>query len=166
MPLVAFANAQSNVACADGTQNGVCATNPTKYTWSNPLTSTSGAVTVSKTYVETKRPVVKGDAMTAHPNGEPCVIAPVNHTPICSSYSPKVFIEGSQMARIGDKYNRSHNGFDHEISTGASKVYAEGGATSESVVVDTSVTPNTSTTTTTTTDSEGNITSVVVVEEL
>jgi uncharacterized Zn-binding protein involved in type VI secretion len=160
MPLVAFANAQSNVACADGTQNGVCATNPTKYTWSSALTSTSGAVTVSKTYVETKRPVVKGDAMTAHPNGEPCVVAPVNHTPICSSYSPKVFIEGSQMARIGDKYNRSHNGFDHEISTGASKVYAEGGSTSESV--DTTVTPNTLTTTTT--DSDGN--TVVVVTEL
>ena len=160
MPLVAFANAQSNVACADGTQNGVCATNPTKYTWSNPLTSTSGAVTVSKTYVETKRPVVKDDAMTAHPNGEPCVVAPVDHTPICSSYSPKVFIEGSQMARIGDKYNKSHNGFDHEISTGASKVYAGGGLTSESI--DSTVTPNTLTTTTT--DSDGN--TVVVVTEL
>ncbi len=158
MPLVAFANAQSDVACADGTQNGVCATNPTKYTWSSALTSTSGAVTVSKTYVETKRPVVKGDEMTAHPNGEPCVVAPVNHTPICSSYSPKVFIEGSQMARIGDKYNRSHNGFDHAISTGASKVYAGGGSTSESV--DTT----TNTLTTTTTDSEGN--TVTVVTEL
>ena len=96
--------------------------------------------------------------MTAHPNGEPCVVAPVNHTPICSSYSPKVFIEGSQMARIGDKYNRSHNGFDHEISTGASKVYAGGGSTSESV--DTT----TNTLTTTTTDSEGN--TVTVVTEL
>jgi uncharacterized Zn-binding protein involved in type VI secretion len=122
--LAAFANSQSNVACADGTKNGACATNPTKWTWSSALTSTSGPVTVSKTYIETKRPVVDGDAMTPHPNGKPCVVAPVNHTPTCSSYSSKVYVEGSQMARIGDKYNASHDGFDHTISTGASKVYA------------------------------------------
>ena len=121
MPLAAIAAGTSAVACTDGTQNGVCATKPTKWTWSNPLTSASGAATAVKVTLDLGKPVLAGDVMAAHPNGVPCVVAPVNHAPPLTTFSSKVNIEGRFAGRVGDLYDDG-NGFTHTISTGSAKV--------------------------------------------
>jgi len=121
MPLAAIAAGTSDVACTDGTQNGVCAINPTKWTWSSPLTSSSGAATATKVMLDLGRPVLQGDVMASHPDGVPCVVAPVNHSPPLTTYSNKVNIEGKWAGRIGDLYD-DENGFTHTITTGSGKV--------------------------------------------
>ena len=122
MPGAAFADGGSSVACTDGTKNGECDTNPTKWTWSDPLTSSSGAATITKVKLDGNQyPVVDGDAMADHPDGVPCVVEAVDHDPPLVEFSSKVTFEGSGAGRIGDKYD-DENGFDHIISTGSSKV--------------------------------------------
>ena len=59
--------------------------------------------------------------MASHPDGEPCVAAPSNHTPALDTYSSKVFFEGKEAGRIGDTFNKDHS-FDHTITSGSSKV--------------------------------------------
>lgn len=121
MPAVALKSGSSVVACGDGVQGPVCAVTPvTKWTWSIPLTSASVAGS-SNVLVNGIGVVRQGDAMVAHPDGIPCVPAPVFHTPTLTTASSTVFVNGKGIGRVGDDYVM---GVSHIITTGASNVFA------------------------------------------
>lgn len=122
MPAVAKKDGSSSVTCSDGSQGGVCATKPTRYNW-NAESTQSSDVGSADVFVENIGVVRDGDAMISHPDGDPCVQSPSNHSPTLSTFSPNVFANNKQIARIGDKYNNG-TAFDHTISTGASTVFA------------------------------------------
>jgi uncharacterized Zn-binding protein involved in type VI secretion len=63
--------------------------------------------------------------MASHPDGLPCVPAPVFHAPTTSLCAGKVSIGGKKAVRIGSKFNTGTS-FDHTISTGSSKVFIGG----------------------------------------
>ena len=50
--------------------------------------------------------------MKAHANGDLCVATATNHAPTVSTHSSTVFVNGKEIARIGDKYN-SESSQDH-----------------------------------------------------
>jgi len=128
MPEVALKDEESSVACSDGVQGTVCATdaegNPIKWHWDTDTTQKSDAGS-SDVFAEGTGVVRKDDAMKSHANGDPCVASASNHTPKVSTYSSTVFANGKNIARKGDKYN-SESSQDHEITTGAGTVFAGG----------------------------------------
>jgi uncharacterized Zn-binding protein involved in type VI secretion len=129
MPGVALKDEESSVACTDGVVGTVCAVEPgtgtpIKWYWNTDTTQKSNAGS-SDVFAEGTGVVRKDDAMKAHANGDPCVASATNHTPAVSSYSSTVFANGKNIARIGDKYN-SESSQDHEITTGATTVFAGG----------------------------------------
>jgi uncharacterized Zn-binding protein involved in type VI secretion len=63
--------------------------------------------------------------MLSHPDGVPCVPAPVNHAPTTSLCAAKVLIGGKHAVRIGSKFNTG-TPFDHEVTTGSGKVIIGG----------------------------------------
>ena len=92
------------------------------YHWDTPTTQVSDAGS-STVFVNGKGVVREGDAMASHPDGVPCVGAPVNHAPTLSVFSVTVFANGKAMGRVGDKYN-SDGDMDHTIISGSSNVTA------------------------------------------
>ena len=128
MPEVALKNEKSSVACSDGVVGTVCATSgapnftPIKWNWDTDTTQKSDAGS-DDVFAEGTGVVRKDDAMKSHPNGDPCVASATNHTPTVSTHSSTVFVNGKEIARIGDKYN-SESEQDHEITTGATTVFA------------------------------------------
>ena len=130
MPEVALKDEKSSVACTDGVIGTVCATSgapsftPIKWYWNTDTTQKSNAGS-SDVFAEGTGVVRKDDAMKAHANGDPCVASATNHTPAVSTFSSTVFANGKNIARIGDKYN-SESEQDHEITTGATTVFAGG----------------------------------------
>ena len=130
MPEVALKDEKSSVACDDGAIGTVCATSgapnftPIKWNFDTDTTQKSDAGS-SDVFAEGTGVVRKDDAMKAHANGDPCVATAVNHTPTVSTFSSTVFVNGKNIARIGDKYN-SESSQDHEITTGATTVFAGG----------------------------------------
>ena len=129
MPAVALKDEESSVACTDGVIGTVCAVEPgtgtpIKWYWNTDTTQKSNAGS-SDVFAEGTGVVRKDDAMKAHANGDPCVASATNHTPAVSTFSSTVFANGKNIARIGDKYN-SESEQDHEISTGATTVFAGG----------------------------------------
>ena len=128
MPGVALKDEESSVACTDGVVGTVCLTSgapsftPIKWNWDTDTTQKSDAGS-SDVFAEGTGVVRKDDAMKAHANGDPCVSSAVNHTPTVSTHSSTVFVNGKEIARIGDKYN-SESEQDHEITTGATTVFA------------------------------------------
>ena len=130
MPEVALKDEKSSVACTDGVIGTVCATSgapsftPIKWYWNTDTTQKSNAGS-SDVFAEGTGVVRKDDAMKAHANGDPCVASATNHTPAVSTFSSTVFANGKNIARIGDKYN-SESSQDHEITTGATTVFAGG----------------------------------------
>tara|TARA_R110002167_G_scaffold339111_1_gene546790 strand:- start:57 stop:449 length:393 start_codon:yes stop_codon:yes gene_type:complete len=130
MPGVALKDEESSVACTDGVIGTVCATSgapsftPIKWYWNTDTTQKSNAGS-SDVFAEGTGVVRKDDAMKAHANGDPCVASATNHTPAVSTFSSTVFANGKNIARIGDKYN-SESSQDHEITTGATTVFAGG----------------------------------------
>ena len=130
MPEVALKDEKSSVACTDGVIGTVCATSgvpsftPIKWYWNTDTTQNSNAGS-SDVFAEGTGVVRKDDAMKAHANGDPCVASATNHTPAVSTFSSTVFANGKNIARIGDKYN-SESSQDHEITTGATTVFAGG----------------------------------------
>jgi uncharacterized Zn-binding protein involved in type VI secretion len=116
----AFAEGLSVVECTDGTKGTQCAPDP-KFNWNAPSVQVSGPKTITKVTIEGNYPVVENDLMAAHPDGDPCVPSPVNHTPFADTYSSKVTFEGKRVARIGDTYNGGTS-FNHVITTGSGKV--------------------------------------------
>ena len=124
MPGVALKDEESSVACSDGAQGTLCNELFSRYYWDTDTTqkSDAGSDTV---FAEGTGVVRKDDAMKSHANGDPCVASASNHTPEVSTYSSTVFANGKNIARIGDKYN-SESEQDHEISTGATTVFAGG----------------------------------------
>ena len=128
MPGVALKDEESSVACSDGVVGTVCATdgegNPIKWYWNTDTTQKSDAGS-SDVFAESTGVVRKDDAMKAHANGDPCVASATNHTPSVSTFSSTVFANSKNIARIGDKYN-SESEQDHEITTGATTVFAGG----------------------------------------
>ena len=130
MPGVALKDEESSVACTDGVVGTVCATSgapsftPIKWYWNTDTTQKSNAGS-SDVFAEGTGVVRKDDAMKAHANGDPCVASATNHTPAVSTFSSTVFANGKNIARIGDKYN-SESSQDHEITTGATTVFAGG----------------------------------------
>ena len=129
MPEVALKDEKSSVACDDGAIGTVCAVEPgtgTPIKWNfNTDTTQKSDVGSSDVFAEGTGVVRKDDAMKAHANGDPCVATAVNHTPTVSTFSSTVFVNGKNIARIGDKYN-SESSQDHEITTGATTVFAGG----------------------------------------
>lgn len=121
---IAFALGQSQVACTDGTKGPQCAP-PPYWTWSVSSIQVTAATSNTKVYAENKLVAVEGDAMASHPDGVPCVPAPVNHAPITSLCASKVTIGGKKAVRIGSKFNKG-TPFDHTVSTGSSKVFIGG----------------------------------------
>ena len=129
MPGVALKDEKSSVACDDGAIGTVCAVEPgtgtpIKCNFNTDTTQKSDAGS-SDVFAEGTGVVRKDDAMKAHANGDPCVATAVNHTPTVSTFSSTVFVNGKNIARIGDKYN-SESSQDHEITTGATTVFAGG----------------------------------------
>ena len=124
MPGVALKDEESSVACSDGAQGTLCNELCSRYYWDTDTTqkSDAGSDTV---FAEGTGVVRKDDAMKSHANGDPCVASASNHTPKVSTYSSTVFANGKNIARIGDKYN-SESEQDHEITTGATTVFAGG----------------------------------------
>jgi len=73
---VAWANGDSQIACADGAQGPLCATDPDRWNWDVPTVQATAGTSNSKVFVEGKLVAVEGDAMAAHPDGVPCVPSP------------------------------------------------------------------------------------------
>ena len=128
MPGVALKDEKSSVACSDGAQGTECDWDefgsPIKWHWDTDTTQASDAGS-SDVFAESTGVVRKDDVMKSHANGDPCVASATNHTPAVSTFSSTVFANGKNIARIGDKYN-SESLQDHEISTGATTVFAGG----------------------------------------
>ena len=118
----------SSVACEDGAIGTVCLTSgapsftPIKWNFDTDTTQKSDAGS-SDVFAEGTGVVRKDDAMKAHANGDLCVATATNHAPTVSTHSSTVFVNGKEIARIGDKYN-SESSQDHEITTGATTVFA------------------------------------------
>lgn len=124
MTAIAFALGLSDIACTDGVKGSVCAP-PPHWNWNVASTQATAATSNTKVFVEGDLVAVQGDAMASHPDGEPCVPAPVNHAPTTSLCAEKVTIGGKHVVRIGSKFNTGTT-FDHEVSTGSSKVTVGG----------------------------------------
>ena len=128
MPEVALKDEVSSVACEDGAIGTVCLTSgapsftPIKWNFDNDTTQKSDAGS-SDVFAEGTGVVRKDDAMKAHANGDLCVATATNHAPTVSTHSATVFVNGKEIARIGDKYN-SESSQDHRITTGATTVFA------------------------------------------
>ena len=128
MAAVALKDEVSSVACEDGAIGTVCLTSgapsftPIKFNFDTDTTQKSDAGS-SDVFAEGTGVVRKDDAMKAHANGDLCVATATNHAPTVSTHSATVFVNGKQIARIGDKYN-SESSQDHEITTGATTVFA------------------------------------------
>jgi len=120
MTAIAFADGLSNIACTDGIKGAVCAP-PPYWKWNTASTQVTASTSNTKVFTEGNLVAVEGDAMASHPNGDPCVPSPVFHAPITSLCAQKVTIGGKHAVRIGSKFNTG-TGFDHEVSTGSSKV--------------------------------------------
>ena len=124
MTEVAWANGLSIVACTDGAQGPVCAP-PPFWTWSVPTIQATAATTNTKVFVEGNLIAVEGDSMLSHPDGVPCVPAPVNHAPTTSLCAQKVLIGGKYAVRIDSRFNKG-TPFDHKVTTGSAKVIIGG----------------------------------------
>ena len=128
MPEVALKDEVSSVACEDGAIGTVCLTSgapsftPIKWNFDTDTTQKSDAGS-SDVFAEGAGVVRKDDAMKAHANGDLCVATATNHAPTVSTHSATVFVNGKEIARIGDKYN-SESSQDHRITTGATTVFA------------------------------------------
>ena len=128
MPGVALKDEVSSVACEDGAIGTVCLTSgapsftPIKWNFDTDTTQKSDAGS-SDVFAEGTGVVRKDDAMKAHANGDLCVATATNHAPTVSTHSATVFVNGKEIARIGDKYN-SESSQDHKITTGATTVFA------------------------------------------
>ena len=128
MPEVALKDEVSSVACEDGAIGTVCLTSgapsftPIKWNFDTDTTQKSDAGS-SDVFAEGTGVVRKDDAMKAHANGDLCVATATNHAPTVSTHSATVFVNGKEIARIGDKYN-SESSQDHRITTGAATVFA------------------------------------------
>jgi len=128
MPEVALKGEVSSVACEDGAIGTVCLTSgapsftPIKWNFDTDTTQKSDAGS-SNVFAEGTGVVRKDDAMKAHANGDLCVATATNHAPTVSTHSATVFVNGKEIARIGDKYN-SESSQDHRITTGATTVFA------------------------------------------
>jgi uncharacterized Zn-binding protein involved in type VI secretion len=120
MPAVALKGGSSSVSCTDGAQGASCGKNV--YHWNTPTTQTSDAGS-STVFVNGIGVVRDGDTMASHPDGDPCVAAPVNHAPALSGFSGTVYANGKAMGRVGDVYN-SDGHYSHTISSGSSNVFA------------------------------------------
>ena len=121
----AFALGESQIACTDGAQGPLCDTDPDKWTWSVSTIQVTSATSNSKVFVEGKLVAVEDDAMILHPDGDPCVPAPVYHAPTTSLCAANIMIGGKHAVRIGSKFNTG-TGFDHTVLTGSSKVFLGG----------------------------------------
>ena len=124
MPSIAWALGESVIECTDGDQGTLCNPEP-RWNWDTATTQATDATSNTKVFVESKLIAVEGDAMLAHPHGEPCVTAPVNHAPTTSLCAEKVLIGGRHAVRIGSKFNTG-TPFDHEVTTGSIKVIIGG----------------------------------------
>ena len=128
MPGVALKDEVSLVECSDGAIGTVCETSgppsftPIKFNFDTDTTQKSDAGS-SDVFAEGTGVVRKDDAMKAHANGDLCVATATNHAPTVSTHSATVFVNGKEIARIGDKYN-SESSQDHKITTGATTVFA------------------------------------------
>ena len=128
MPEVALKDEVSSVACEDGAIGTVCLTSgapsftPIKFNFDTDTIQKSDAGS-SDVFAEGTGVVRKDDAMKAHANGDLCVATATNHAPTVSTHSSTVFVNGKEIARIGDKYN-SESSQDHRITTGATTVFA------------------------------------------
>ena len=130
MPGVALKDEVSLVECSDGAIGTVCETSgppsftPIKFNFDTDTVQESDAGS-DNVFAEGTGVVRKDDAMKAHANGDLCVATATNHAPTVSTHSSTVFVNGKEIARIGDKYN-SESSQDHEITTGATTVFAGG----------------------------------------
>ena len=128
MPEVALKDEVSSVACEDGAIGTVCLTSgapsftPIKFNFDTDTVQESDAGS-DNVFAEGTGVVRKDDAMKAHANGDLCVATATNHAPKVSTHSSTVFVNGKEIARIGDKYN-SESSQDHKITTGATTVFA------------------------------------------
>jgi uncharacterized Zn-binding protein involved in type VI secretion len=129
MAKLALGSAQSIVDCTDGTIGSVCDRNilgaAIKWLWDEPKLDTFTSDECSTTvFANGFGIVLKDSKMQAHPDGEVCTATAVNHTPVLSTYSGTVYVQGKQVGRVGDKYNKDTT-FDHTISKcDVSTVYA------------------------------------------
>lgn len=128
MPKVALGSGQSVIDCTDGTIGSVCETSlgtPIKWLWDTPTLDTYTSDECSTTvFANGFGIVLKDHKMQAHPNGEVCTPTAVNHTPVLSTHSSTVFVQGKPIGRVGDKYNGGTT-FDHTIAKcDVSTVYA------------------------------------------
>mgnify|MGYP006125832557 FL=1 len=128
MPGVALKDEVSLVECSDGAIGTVCETSgppsftPIKFNFDTDTVQESDAGS-DNVFAEGTGVVRKDDAMKAHANGDLCVATATNHAPTVSTHSSTVFVNGKEIARIGDKYN-SESSQDHEIKSGATTVFA------------------------------------------
>jgi len=120
MTAIAFALGFSDISCTDGVKGPEC--DPTPYwKWNSSSTQVTDTTSNTKVFVEGKLVAVEGDAMASHPDGAPCVSAPVLHAPTTSFCAANVTIGGKHAVRVGSKFNTGTS-FDHEVSTGSTKV--------------------------------------------
>ena len=124
MPAIAKKDGQSSISATDGIIGSLCGVKPNRYNWNTPSTQVSDGGS-DDVFVEGVGVVRDGDAMETHPDGSPCTVSAINHTPTLSTFSNNVFANGKAIGRIGDKYNQGTS-FDHTIITGASTVIANG----------------------------------------
>jgi len=122
---IAWADGDSQIACTDGAQGALCATDPDRWNWDVSTVQTTAGTSNTKVFVEGKLVAVEGDSMLSHPDGVPCVTAPVFHAPTTSLCAANVTIGGKHAVRIGSKFNTG-TPFDHTVSTGSGKVIIGG----------------------------------------
>lgn len=125
MPAAALGNGQSIVQCTDGVRATECAWdddgNPIAWHWDAPVVSASDTCS-SDVIIEGYGIVRKDDTMAPHCDGVPCTPACITHTPAIDTYSSTVFVNGREVAGLGNTYNKNHP-FNHTITTGASTVF-------------------------------------------
>jgi uncharacterized Zn-binding protein involved in type VI secretion len=122
---IAFANGNSQISCTDGAQGTLCAVDPPRWNWDVSTIQQTAATSNNKVFAEGKLVAIEGDSMASHPDGVPCVPAPVNHAPSTSLCAAKVKISGKHAVRVGSKFNTG-TPFDHTVSSGSEKVFIGG----------------------------------------
>lgn len=131
MPGVAWKDGSSSVACTDGVRGSVCRragtpSRPVAWNWDTDTTQASNAGS-SNVFANNIGVVRKDDVMKSHPHGDPCTPSAINHAPPLDTYSPNVYANGKQIGRIGDHYDGDGTSQTHQITTGSSNVFANGG---------------------------------------
>jgi len=109
MPLVARKDSVDLIASPDGAKGSSCGLNVWHWDTDTTQFTLAGSGNV---FVHSIGVVRAGDAMTTHPDENPCTSSPIDHTPTLSTYSPNVYANFLNIGRLGDVYKVGGTGPD------------------------------------------------------